>query len=44
MMQLKNSFRKGCQIFVAHIEEATKEKVESIEDHTIFMDFEDVFG
>jgi hypothetical protein len=42
-MQLKKSFRKGCQIFAAHIEEATKEKVARIEDHPILKDFEDVF-
>jgi hypothetical protein len=43
-MQLKKSFRKGCQIFVAHMEEETKDKVASIEDHLVLRDFEDVFG
>jgi hypothetical protein len=43
-MQLKNSFRKGCQIFVAHMEEATKDKVSSIEDHLVLKYFEDVLG
>jgi hypothetical protein len=42
-MQLKKSFRKGCQMFLAHMEEATKDKVESIEDHLVLRDFEDVF-
>jgi hypothetical protein len=43
-MQLKKSFRKGCHIFAAHMEEETKDKVESIEDHLVLRDFEDVFG
>jgi hypothetical protein len=42
-MQLKKSFRKGCQVFVAHMEEVAKDKVASIEDHLAFRDFEDVF-
>jgi hypothetical protein len=43
-MQLKKSFRKGCQFFAAHMEEEDKDKVASIEDHPILKDFEDVFG
>jgi hypothetical protein len=42
-MQLKKRFKKGCEMFVAHMEEATKDKVESIEDHPVLRDFEDVF-
>ena len=42
-MQLKKSFRKGCQMFATHMEEATKDKVESIEDHPILRNFEDIF-
>jgi predicted aspartyl protease len=42
-MQLKKSFRKGCQVFATHMEEETKDKVESIEDHPVLRDFEDVF-
>jgi hypothetical protein len=42
-MQLKKSFRKGCHIFVAHLEEAPKDKVVSIEDHLVLRDFEDDF-
>jgi hypothetical protein len=42
-MQLKKSFRKGCQIFVGHMEEVAKYKVASIEYHPILMNFEDVF-
>jgi hypothetical protein len=42
-MRLKKSFRKGCQIFAAHMEEASKDKVESIEEHLVLRYFEDVF-
>jgi hypothetical protein len=42
-MQLKKSFRKGCQIFVAHMKKAAKNKVANIEDHLVLRDFEDVF-
>jgi hypothetical protein len=43
-MQLKKSFRKGCQFFVSHIEEVAKDKVENIEDHLILRYFEYVLG
>jgi hypothetical protein len=43
-MQLKKSFKKGCHIFSAHMEEATKDQMESIEDHPVSSDFEDVLG
>jgi hypothetical protein len=43
-MQLKKSFRRGCQIFVAHMEEETKDKVASIEGHLVLKFFECVFG
>jgi hypothetical protein len=43
-MQLKKSFRKGCQFFAAHMEEAARDKVASIEDHPVLTNFEDVFG
>jgi hypothetical protein len=42
-MQLKKYYRKGCQIFAAHMEEALKDKVPNLEDHAILEDFEDVF-
>ena len=42
-MQLKKCYRKGCQIFAAHMEEASKDKVPNLEDHTVLEDFEDVF-
>jgi hypothetical protein len=43
-IQLKKCFRKGCHIFVAHMEEAIIDKVESIEEHLVVSDFEDVLG
>jgi hypothetical protein len=42
-MQLKKCYRKGCQIFANHIEEASKDKVPNLEDHAVLGDFEDVF-
>jgi hypothetical protein len=42
-IQLKKRFKKGCQMFTTHMEEATKDKVESIEYHPVLKDFEDVF-
>jgi hypothetical protein len=42
-MQLKKCYRKGCQIFVAHMEEASKDNVSNMEDHAVLEDFEDVF-
>jgi hypothetical protein len=42
-MQLKKCYRKGCQIFAAHMEEASKDKVPILEDHAVLEDFEDVF-
>jgi hypothetical protein len=34
-LQLKRSFIKGCQIYAAHMEEEAKDKVSSIEDHSV---------
>jgi hypothetical protein len=42
-MQLKKSYRKGCQLFAAHMEETYKDKVSNIEDHAVLKEFEDVF-
>jgi hypothetical protein len=42
-LQLKKCYRKGCQIFAAHMEETTKDKVPNLEDHAVLEDFEDVF-
>jgi hypothetical protein len=41
--QLKKCYRKGCQIFAAHMDEAPKDKVSIIEHHEILKDFEDIF-
>jgi hypothetical protein len=43
-MQLKKSFRKGCQIFETCVEWTTRDKMPSIEYHPVLRDFEDVFG
>jgi hypothetical protein len=42
-MQLKKCYRKGCQLFVAHVEEASKDEVSNIGDHAVLKAFEDVF-
>jgi hypothetical protein len=42
-MQLKKCYRKGCQLFAAHVEEASKDEVSNIGDHTVVKEFEDVF-
>jgi hypothetical protein len=42
-MQLKNCYRKGCQIFATHMEEEPKDKVQNLEDHVVLKYFEDVF-
>jgi hypothetical protein len=43
VIQLKKCYMKGCQIFAAHMEEASKDKVPILEDHTVLEYFEDVF-
>jgi hypothetical protein len=42
-LQLKKSYRKGCQIFVAHMEDTTKDKLSNIEYYSVLEEFEDVF-
>jgi hypothetical protein len=42
-LQLKKSYRKGCQIFAAHMEETPKDKVSNIEYYAVLKEFEDVF-
>jgi hypothetical protein len=42
-LQLKKSYRKGCQVFEAHMEEEPKDKVPSVEDFTTLKEYEDVF-
>jgi hypothetical protein len=41
--QLKKSYRKGCQIFVAHMEETLKDNMPNIEDYVVLKEFQDVF-
>jgi hypothetical protein len=42
-MQLKKWYKKGCQIFEAHMEEASKDKGPILEDNAVLEYFEDVF-
>jgi hypothetical protein len=41
-MQLKKCYRKGYQIFAAHVEETPKDKVKNHEDCVFLKYFEDV--
>jgi hypothetical protein len=42
-LQLKKCYRKGCQIFAAHMEETLKDKVPNLEDYAVLKEFEDLF-
>jgi hypothetical protein len=42
-MQLNERYRKGCQIFAAHMDEEPKDKVSKLEDHALLKYFDDVF-
>jgi hypothetical protein len=42
-MQLKKCYRKGYQLFAAHVEEASKDEVSNIGDHVVLKEFEYVF-
>jgi hypothetical protein len=42
-MQLQKCDKKGCQLFAAHVEEASKDEVSNIGDHAVLKEFEDVF-
>ena len=42
-LQLKISFKKCCQIYAAHMEEETKDKVPSIEDNIVLKYYEEAF-
>jgi hypothetical protein len=42
-MQLKKCYRKGCQLFAAHVEEASRDEVSRIGDHEVLTEFKDVF-
>jgi hypothetical protein len=38
-LQLKKCYRRGCQIFVAHMEETPKEKVPNLENYAVLKEF-----
>jgi hypothetical protein len=42
-LQLKKCYKKGCQIFAAHMEKTPKDKVPNLEDYAVLEEFEDVF-
>jgi hypothetical protein len=42
-LELKKCYRKGCQVFAAHMEETPKDKVPNLEDHVVLENFEDFF-
>jgi hypothetical protein len=41
-LQPKRCFRKGCQLYAAHVEEPENTKGPSLEDFSILQEFEDV--
>jgi hypothetical protein len=42
-LQLKRCFRKGCQLYEAHVEETDNTKEPSLEYFSVLQEFEDVF-
>jgi hypothetical protein len=42
-LQLKRCFRKGCQLYAAHVEEPVDTKGPSLEYFSVLQEFEDVF-
>ena len=42
-MQLKKCYMKGCQLFAAPVEEASRDEVSKIGYHDVLTKFEDVF-
>jgi hypothetical protein len=42
-LQLKRCFKKGCQLYAAHMEQPEKKKGPSLEYFLILQEFEDVF-
>jgi hypothetical protein len=42
-LQLKKSYKKGCKVFAAHMEEAPTDKVPSVENYAVLKEYEDVF-
>jgi hypothetical protein len=42
-MQLKKCYRKGYQLFTAHVEEASRDEFLRIGDHEVLTEFKDIF-
>jgi hypothetical protein len=42
-MQLKKCYRKGCQLFAAHVGEASSDVVSNLEDHEVLTEFKHIF-
>jgi len=42
-LQLKKCFKKGCQLYVAHILDSTENKGPNFEDHLMLQGFKNVF-
>jgi hypothetical protein len=42
-MQLKKCYRKGCQLYAARVEEASRDVVSNLEDHKVIKELKDVF-
>jgi hypothetical protein len=40
---MKKCYRKGCQLFAARVEKASKDEFSNIGDHEVLIDFKDVF-
>jgi hypothetical protein len=41
-MKLKKCYRKGCQLFIAWVEEASQDVVSNMEDHEVLKEFKDI--
>jgi hypothetical protein len=41
--QFKRFFKKGCQLYVANVEEREKTKGPSLEEYFVLQEFEDIF-
>jgi hypothetical protein len=42
-LKLRKIYRKGCQVFAVHMEEAPMDKMSSVEDCIVLKEFEDIF-
>jgi hypothetical protein len=43
-MQLKKCYRKGCQLYAAQVEEASRDVVLNLEDHEVLKEFKDAIS